>query len=280
MADVKWIKIVTDIFDDEKILLIESLPEADSIIVIWFKLLCLSGKNNNRGVFIMNDRIPYTDEMLATIFRRPINTVRLALDTFDKFGMIELINDVITIPNWSKHQNLDQLEEKKNYMKDYMRKYREKQKQLANNDCKTNSKVNSKTNSKVNVSSLDIDKEEDKEEDKEIKDIYNAQSDKITHEPTPIEPSVITITLNDKSEYPVYQSMIDEWNELYPNVDVLQELRKMKGWSNANPAKRKTKKGIQRFINAWLAREQDKPRKIQQQTTKDLASNLDFNEFY
>ena len=63
MADVKWIKIVTDIFDDEKILLIESLPEADSIIVIWFKLLCLSGKNNNRGVFIMNDIIPYTDEM-------------------------------------------------------------------------------------------------------------------------------------------------------------------------------------------------------------------------
>ena len=91
------------------------------------------------------------------------------------------------------------------------------------------------------------------------KDIDNAQSDKITHEPTPIEPSIITITLNDKSEYPIYQSMIDEWNELYPNVDVLQELRKMKGWSNANPAKRKTKKGIQRFINAWLSREQDKP---------------------
>lgn len=91
------------------------------------------------------------------------------------------------------------------------------------------------------------------------KDIDNAQSDKITHEPTPTEPSVITITLNDKSEYPIYQSMVDEWNELYPNVDVLQELRKMKGWSNANPAKRKTKKGIQRFINAWLSREQDKP---------------------
>ncbi len=48
---VKWIKIVTDIFDDEKILLIESLPDADSIIVIWFKLLCLAGKQNNSGVF-------------------------------------------------------------------------------------------------------------------------------------------------------------------------------------------------------------------------------------
>ena len=49
MAEVKWIKIVTDVFDDEKILLIESLPEADSIIVIWFKLLCLAGKHKDRN---------------------------------------------------------------------------------------------------------------------------------------------------------------------------------------------------------------------------------------
>ena len=62
MSDIKWIKIVTDIFDDEKILLIESLPEADSIIVIWFKLLCLAGKQNNSGVFIMNNGIAYTDK--------------------------------------------------------------------------------------------------------------------------------------------------------------------------------------------------------------------------
>ena len=73
MSDVKWIKIATDIFDDEKILLIESLPSSDELIVIWFKLLCLAGKNNNDGVFMMNDRIAYTDEMLATIFRRNVN---------------------------------------------------------------------------------------------------------------------------------------------------------------------------------------------------------------
>lgn len=57
MSEVKWIKIVNDIFDDEKILLIESMPEADSLIVIWFKLLCFAGKQNNNGVFLMNDRI-------------------------------------------------------------------------------------------------------------------------------------------------------------------------------------------------------------------------------
>jgi predicted phage replisome organizer len=117
MADVKWIKITTDIFDDDKILLIESLPEADSVIVIWFKLLCLAGKQNNSGVFMMGDRIAYTDKMLATIFRRKESTVQLALQTFEQFGMIELIDGIITIPNWGKHQSLDQLESKKEYMK-------------------------------------------------------------------------------------------------------------------------------------------------------------------
>ena len=41
MAEIKWIKIATNIFDDEKLLLIETMPEADAIIVIWFKLLCI-----------------------------------------------------------------------------------------------------------------------------------------------------------------------------------------------------------------------------------------------
>jgi predicted phage replisome organizer len=158
--DVKWIKIVVDIFDDEKILLIESVPEHDAIIVIWFKLLCLAGKMNNSGVFMMNNKFAYTDEMLSTILRRPLNTVRLALDTFEKFGMIERIENVITIPNWSKHQTLDQLESKKEYMRAYMQEYREKQKGLIG--CKT-----CKTNSKTNVNSLDIDKDKEQDIDKE-----------------------------------------------------------------------------------------------------------------
>lgn len=130
MADVKWIKIVTDIFDDEKILLIESMPESDSIIVIWFKLLCLAGKQNNDGVFMMGN-IAYTDEMLATVFRRPINTVRMALETFDHFGMIEIVNDAITIPKWSKHQNLDKIEKTNEQARLRMQKYRERQKLIS-----------------------------------------------------------------------------------------------------------------------------------------------------
>ena len=107
------------------------------------------------------------------------------------------------------------------------------------------------------------------------KDIYNAPSNEIA-----TEPPVIEFILNDKTYYPITQKQVDKWSELYPNVDVMQQLRKMCGWLDANPKNRKTKGGILKFANGWLAREQDKPRKVQQQTTKDLASAMDFNEFY
>lgn len=161
MADVKWIKITTDIFDDEKILLIESLPDAYAIITVWFKLLCLAGKQNNSGVFVMSNSMPYTDKMLATIFRMKETTVQLALQTFEQFGMVEIIDGVITIPNWGKHQNLDQLESKKEYMRNYMKEYREKQKLLTG-------KPNCKTNSKSNVSQADKDIDKEKEENIEL----------------------------------------------------------------------------------------------------------------
>ena len=107
------------------------------------------------------------------------------------------------------------------------------------------------------------------------KDIYNAPSNEIA-----TEPPVIEFILNDKTYYPITQKQVDKWSELYPNVDVVQQLRKMCGWLDANPKNRKTKGGILKFANGWLAREQDKPRKVQQQTTKDLAPAMDFNEFY
>ena len=157
MADVKWIKITTDIFDDEKILLIESLPDSYAIITVWFKLLCLAGKQNNSGVFMMG-KIAYTDKMLATIFRMKESTVTMALNTFEQFEMIEIIDGVITIPNWGKHQSLDQMENRKEFMRNYMRDYREKQKALT---CKPNSKPNSKPNVRQ------ADKEKDKELDKD-----------------------------------------------------------------------------------------------------------------
>ena len=118
----------------------------------------------------MSDTIAYTDEMLSTIFRRDVNTVRLALDTFEKFGMIEVIQGVITIPNWGKHQTLDKIEKRNEYMRNYMQEYRKKQ--VEQIECKSNCKVNNKTN----VNSLEEDIEEEIEIDKE-----NKKESKHTH---------------------------------------------------------------------------------------------------
>ena len=169
MADVKWIKITTDIFDDEKILLIESLPDSYAIITVWFKLLCLAGKQNNSGVFMMG-KIAYTDKMLATIFRMKETTVTMALQTFEQFGMIEIIDGVITIPNWGKHQNLEQLEERRNYQREYQREYRKKQKLLASADA-DEEKTLRKHLRKQNVNSPEDEIEGDEEGDKDTKSI-------------------------------------------------------------------------------------------------------------
>lgn len=198
-SDVKWIKICSDIFDDEKIMLIENLPSADSIIVIWFKLLCLAGKNNNSGVFILNDKIAYTDEMLATVFKRDINTVRLALKTFENYGMIEIVSGVYTIPNWGKYQNLDKIEQKSQYMRNYMQEYRKKQKDKI--ECKTNSKLYGKVNSKTNVSSAEV---------------YNKELDnkELDNKEKEIEEENDLIVSKDTIRQTDVQRIIDEWNTL------------------------------------------------------------------
>ena len=174
MADVKWIKITTDIFDDEKILLIESLPDSYAIITVWFKLLCLAGKQNNSGVFMMG-RIPYTDKMLATIFRMKETTVTMALQTFEQFGMVEIVDGVITIPNWNKHQTLDAYEKKKERDRLYQAERRANQRALV----AKSSDTSADSSSDVVVS------EEDKEKDiEEDIDINNKPGKKAGKKPT------------------------------------------------------------------------------------------------
>ena len=160
MADMKWIKITTDIFDDEKILLIESLPNAYAIITCWFKLLCLAGKQNNGGVFMIG-QIAYTEKMLATIFRMKEATVTMALQTFQQFGMVEIIDGVITIPNWGKHQNLDAYEQKKERDRAYQAERRRKQKLLVQ---KSSDSQTTGSSDVANNRSLEEEREEEREE--------------------------------------------------------------------------------------------------------------------
>jgi predicted phage replisome organizer len=134
MADsVKWIKMTTDLFNNRKIKQIRKMPEGDAIIGVWLQILCLAGELNNGGLVYFSQDIPYTDEMLATEFERPINIIRLALHTFEAFKMVYLTDDVICVSNWEKYQSTDKLEEIREKNRLRQQKYRENQKQLLGN---------------------------------------------------------------------------------------------------------------------------------------------------
>lgn len=96
-------------------------------------------------------------------------------------------------------------------------------------------------------------KENEKENENEKRDCgTSAQS----------ETEAVTMLLNDSTVYKVTGRQVERWKELYPAVEVMGELRKMAGWLEANPKRRKTRTGILRFITSWLAKEQDKGKAI------------------
>lgn len=130
MAEVQWIKLKVGMFDDSKIKYIEALPERDTIITIWVKLLTLAGKYNEQGFIMLSENLPYNEEMLANEFNRPINSIRLALDTFKRLDMIDNDEGVIKISNWEKHQSLESRSRHNEKNRLRQKRYRERQKDL------------------------------------------------------------------------------------------------------------------------------------------------------
>lgn len=90
-------------------------------------------------------------------------------------------------------------------------------------------------------------------------------------------PSGILLPLNDKTSYDVPLDKITLWRETYPAVDVEQELRRMIAWLDSNPTKRKTRRGIERFINSWLARTQDSGGSKGQKEVREAVGNNAYN---
>lgn len=132
MSEVKWIKITTDMFDNRKIKQLESMPEGDSLVVVWMKILCLAANVNDGGNVYFTKDLPYTESMLSTEFNKPVNLITLALKTFERFNMIEIVDNFIKVSNWAKYQNVEGLEElkkRKEGDRERKRKQREREKE-------------------------------------------------------------------------------------------------------------------------------------------------------
>lgn len=141
--DVSWVKLSTGFLDNRKIKQIRTLPQGDSVVLMWVFLLCLAGKTNDSGCVRFTDEIPYTDEMLANEFQMDISVIRMGLEVFQKFGMLEIIDDVMFLPGWNKYQSVDKLDEMREKNRLRVARYREKKK-LEITDGKENEKPKKK----------------------------------------------------------------------------------------------------------------------------------------
>lgn len=131
--DIKWIKLMIDVFDDEKFDAIRTLPDSNDIQLAWIKLLCLAGTCDKNGFLMLSREIPYTDEMLSKRFDMEIGVVQRALHIFCKLRMIEVVDNIYMVSNWLKYQHGDKLDEFREKNRLRQERFRERQKQLALN---------------------------------------------------------------------------------------------------------------------------------------------------
>lgn len=210
MADVKWIKITTDMFDNRKIKHLRKLPEGNSIVLIWVMLLTMAGRCNSSGMIFLTENIPYTQKMLADELDFEENTVNLALQALEKLNMIVTDNGVFTIAGWEEYQNIEGMDKIREQNRIRQAKFKKKQQLLQAGNVTDNVTV-------TLGNATDIDKEEDKE--KEEEDNNNILSP--TPEPKKLKPTkhkygeYKNVLLTDeeleklKAEYPDYQERIE-----------------------------------------------------------------------
>lgn len=245
MADINWIKLRIDMFDDEKIKIIQSMPEGDAILVIWIRLIALAGKCNANGFVLVEDEFPYSDEMLSVIFNKPLTVVRLALSTFEKFRMVESTQKGIYITNFEKHQNIEGMDKIREQNR--IRKQRERERKHALLIAETSSEVpelpefetpsgesekeecheNSDTVTQMSRDSHDVTTREvtqQRENKNKSKNIYNISSyEDIVETP---EPEVQT---TEPSERLSYDKIMNSYNSIcadLPEIRAMSDKRK------------------------------------------------------
>lgn len=162
--DVTWIKLATGLFGDTKIKYLRQQKNGDSIALFWVGLLTLAGECNDKGMIYVTPKVPYTYQGLADSLGFPLPVVKKAIPLFVSLDMLEESEGFLCIVNWNEHQNVDGLEEIREYNRIAQRRSRERRKQA--NEQIVNDNVNDKTGANV----IDCQKEEkvpQKEENKE-----------------------------------------------------------------------------------------------------------------
>ena len=165
MAEIKWVKLNIDMFDNRKIKHLRRLPDGNNIVLIWVMLLTMAGRCNAGGMIFLTENIPYTPKMLADELGIEENTVTLALKALENLNMIVTDNGYFAIAGWEEYQNTDRLAELKEYNRIAKQKSRAKKKALL----ESANDVNDMSMTSQCGQGTDIDKDKDRDKEKEDK---------------------------------------------------------------------------------------------------------------
>ena len=186
MAKVSWIKIETEMFNNVKIGHIRKLPEGNNIVLIWVMLLTMAGRCNANGLIFLTENIPYNEKLLADELGFDESVIQLALTALENFGMITRDGNMLAIPGWEEHQNIEGMDKIREQNRIRKQKQRERQKLAIEQDMSRDSSRDVTQQSKS----------KNKKEDKDIEKDNNLIVSKDTIRQTDV------------------QRIIDEWNTL------------------------------------------------------------------
>lgn len=186
MADVKWIKITTDMFDNRKIKHLRRLPDGNNIVLIWVMLLTMAGRCNANGMIFLTENIPYTPKMLADELDFEENTVQLALQALEQLGMIVTDNGFFSISGWEEYQNIEGMEKIREQNRIRKQRQREREKLLP-----VNNHVKSRDS---HATEEDKDKEEDNKDKENKENVTCKQVVDLFHSICTSYPSVKTLS--------------------------------------------------------------------------------------
>lgn len=257
MADSKkyyYLKLKENFFDSEDMKLLQAMKDGYMYSDILLKLYLKSLRQDGRLMY--RDIIPYTPEMVATITDHQVGTVEKAMRVLEQMGFIEILDNgaiyMSDIQNFIGQSSNEG---------DRKRAYRNLINAEKSRLLEDGSVINGGTDGgQMSAQTSDNQPPEIRDKSIENRDKENINtlarsSGRQTSEP---EADVEALVLNDGSEWRPTEALFAEYVRLYPNVDVKQQFNVMRSWCLSNPKKRKTRRGITRFVNSWLAREQDK----------------------
>ena len=249
-----WIKLRETFMTSDVVDFLMSQTDGANYVVLY-QMLCLKTINTAGRLArtIGEIVIPYDVNKIQRDCKWfTVDTIRVALELYKKFGLVyEDVDGTLVMTghnemvgsetNWAmqkRHQMVTKAQKQLNYPVE----------------------CGNKVESKVENFHPEIRDKEIRDKEIESKSNNNTTSGAPTEVGTPQQqekPPIFTLPCIGGGEFPLTQEDVDKWSELYPAVDVPQEIRAMIGWLDANPSRRKTVSGAKRFANNWLSKAQN-----------------------